>query len=174
MDGLPSSQFNGVPVPIEIFEEEDVSTLRQLITMELGIPFDSQDISYNSTSMEIGRTIKSYAIPDGEIVHLSIKLASRSAPTAASVDTLPSDITPENLMQLAKSNSSILNQLKHQDPEIATAIESNDVNKLRVVMMTRYLQKHKVVHQQRKEMSEIAANPDNEENQRKIEEKVCV
>ena len=73
LDGVPSSPFNAVPIPIEVNDEEDVTTLMQITTMEINVPFDQQELLHNGQPLAAGRSLKSFGILDGDIISVCIR-----------------------------------------------------------------------------------------------------
>jgi hypothetical protein len=88
------------------------------------------------------------------------------------LDDIPADVTPEGLLQLMQGNPHLLVHLKSQDPELGGLLEAGDVAPLRMLMMKRFMSRHKQVYARQREMDEIDADPMNEANQRKIEEAI--
>ena len=85
---------------------------------------------------------------------------------------IPQNISPADLLQLTINSPQLLEQLRGNDPELAGALSSHDVPTIRMLMMQRYLQKHKIGYKREREMAEIEADPMNEDNQRKIEDAI--
>jgi DNA damage-inducible protein 1 len=84
---------------------------------------------------------------------------------------IPDDITPEGLLVLAQAHANDphwMTYLMSNDPELGTAIQSGDVNKIRNIMMQRFLKGHKKQYAKQKELMEIERDPDNPEHQKRI------
>ena len=58
------------------------------------------------------------------------------------------------------------------DPELGALIKSEDVAKMRQLIMKRVMNEHKMGYEQKKEQQKLWSNPDNEENQKIIAEKI--
>lgn len=92
--------------------------------------------------------------------------------TIRSAEEIPGDVTPENLLAIVDANPNILQQLKSGDTNLYDALITKDVSKIRLVLMSRYFNRHKRQYEHAKEIQAIEADPMNEEHQRKIEEAI--
>ena len=92
--------------------------------------------------------------------------------TIRSAEEIPGDVTPENLLAIVDANPNILAQLKSGDTNLYDALLTKDVSKIRLVLMSRFFNRHKRQYEHAKEIQAIEADPMNEEHQRKIEEAI--
>jgi DNA damage-inducible protein 1 len=96
----------------------------------------------------------------------------RRVKASVSIDDIPGDVTPEALLSLVQGHPHLLIQLKSQDSELGAILESGDLGALRMLMMKRFMSRHKAVYSREREMEAIEADPMNEANQRKIEDQI--
>lgn len=85
---------------------------------------------------------------------------------------IPADIKPEELLSLAKSNTSLLAQFQSHDPDLGILLSSGDLTKLRGLMMKRFMERHKQTYQKQQELLSFERDPMNPELQKKIEEQI--
>lgn len=88
------------------------------------------------------------------------------------VSSIPDNVSPDVLMALCDSDPSVLSQLSIMDPELAAALQTRDVAQVRLKLMSRYMRLFKTNLVKQQEIAAIEANPDSEENQRKIAEAI--
>ena len=128
-------------------------------------------LSYNGKEILNG-SLLSNAITDNSILLLEVSKQSRVICIA---DISPTT-TPEEYLRLVRQHPHLLVQYKNNDAEFATILESasasNDVSSLRSLIMKRQLNNHKRAYDQQQEILKIDQDPNNEENQRKIEEMI--
>lgn len=151
---------------LEIAETETLDLLKQMIEVQLGIPYDEQQI-----------LLADKLLIDGNLLEIGLQSGSsivvkRIKPAISSVYDIPSNISPADLLQLTINSPQLLEQLRGNDPELAGALTSHDVPTIRMLMMQRFLQKHKIGYKRERELAEIEADPMNEDNQRKIEDAI--
>ena len=80
--------------------------------------------------------------------------------------------TPEGMLALARSDPNWLTLVLEQDPELGAALVDGDIAKIRTLYMQRILKNHKKEYAKKKEIDEIARNPDDPENQLKMMEAI--
>lgn len=85
---------------------------------------------------------------------------------------IPADVTPEQLLELSRSNPNLLREIQGNDKELGDVLSRGDLVALRVLMMKRFMDRHKQEFQRQQEMMEIERDPMNPELQKKIEEEV--
>jgi DNA damage-inducible protein 1 len=82
------------------------------------------------------------------------------------------NITPEALIELAKSQPQLTQDISDSDPEIGAAIREGDIVKVRTIMMKRQLKRHEQGFKRQQEQMQIERDPDNPEHQRKMLEAI--
>jgi hypothetical protein len=85
---------------------------------------------------------------------------------------LPANVTPEQLMDFAQPDSQLLKQIQANDTELAAPLTSRDLPKLRMLMMKRFMNRHKEEYTRQQEFMELEKDPMNPELQKRIEEEV--
>lgn len=107
-------------------------------------------------------------ICDGDLI-LCNKKAKK---TVMTIQDIPADIRPEDLITLVQDHPQLKLQLQRVDPELYDKVIQQDVAGLRMLMMMRNMNNHKVQYEKKKEREKIFADPDNPEHQAKIEEAI--
>jgi hypothetical protein len=85
---------------------------------------------------------------------------------------IPADVTPDNQLLITRENPHFLLQLSSSNPPLADAIRRSDIPALHRLLMARYLSHHKAIYDSQQEMKRISENPDSEENQRMIAQRI--
>lgn len=98
--------------------------------------------------------------------------SSSSSNRSVSLYDIPADIKPDDLMALVHQHAHLLKQFQEQDPELAETLVSKDLPKLRALMMKRFMNKHKMIYQQKQDLMALEQDPMNPDLQKKIEEAV--
>ena len=173
-------------IAIEVPDDADMEIVTQMIQAEMGIPIPEQLLEFEDSPLQLG-VLAAQGVVDGSTI--TVKQVSASQQQASQqhassshgsshgnnqhqlVD--PGSVAPERLMEIVQQNPAMLQQYKRLDAELGAVLESGDVSKLRVFIMKRLMNRHKIVYEARHE--EIAlqtADPMDPETQRKIAEKV--
>lgn len=100
--------------------------------------------------------------------------AASSASNARSISLydIPADVTPEQLLQLTKTHPHLLRQIQADDSELGETLASQDLAKVRALMMKRFMNRHKQEFVKQQEIKALEADPTNPELQKKIEERI--
>jgi DNA damage-inducible protein 1 len=166
-----------VPFNIEIPENEPVELLKGIITAELRLS-GNVELIHKGTVLANGLT-SDYGIVNEDIiianrVNSSLNGSSQSSrsPQMSNLGDLPIDITPEALISSCRDNPALLDQIASSNAPLAGFIRNSNILEIRKYLMSRYLAQHKVQYEHQLELHKIAANPDSEENQRKIAERI--
>lgn len=113
----------------------------------------------------------------------SIPVPNTTAPSQAatigsssnvSLYDLPANITPDQLLLLSQQNPRLLQQIQSNDAELGGVLASQDIVKVRTLMMKRFMNRHKQEYVRQQEMIELERDPMNPELQKKIEEEVRI
>lgn len=102
-----------------------------------------------------------------------------SAPTSAKkyarismISDLPHNIRPEEIVEWCDEQPHLLQQFLSQDPTLGQLVMARNITQIRTLMMQRLLDSNKQHYKENREMEELAANPDSEEYQMKIAERI--
>lgn len=152
---------------VEVEEITDLSVLRSMVEAETGIVAEQQVLKLHGRTLPKEGTVSSAGIGNDDML-----VVSRSQPEITHISQIPMSITPDQLMQLVGSNQRLLGQFAHADAEMGDALRRQDIGKLRLVMMQRAMDQHRVGWERQREMQRIHENPDSEESQRKIAEAI--
>lgn len=104
---------------------------------------------------------------DNDIISVERFVAKR-----VQLHDIPNDISPDRLLGLVKENPHLLPQFLSADPELGNVLASSNIADLRMLMMKRHMSNHKMIYEKKQEENMIWADPDNEENQKKIAERI--
>lgn len=151
---------------LELPDNEPSDILTQIIAAEVGIPVDELVIHH------YGRDYTFQTFPTLQLSNDDIITASRLVKKRVNIHDIPATLKPEELLSLVNEQPHLLIQFENNDLEMANALKSNDIRQISLLIMSRQLKQHKVIYEQREEEAKIFSNPDSEENQRKIEEKI--
>ena len=155
---------------IEIQDNEDVATLKQMIQFESGIPPAEQTITLNNNPIQERGLISQSGIQNN--ASLMVKQVAGRAVQQNVRNTIPKDATPEVLIEFSKTHPHLIDEIAEQDPAFGNAIRAGDVSKLRGLMMMRHLKNHEQGFKRQQEQMEIERDPDNPEHQKKIAESI--
>lgn len=155
-------------ISLDIPGDEDIHFLKDLIQIECDVARDQQVLSFNGKVLSSG-SLSSHGLVDGSEIELEVA-AKRER--AVCIGDIPATTSPEELLKLVSQHPHLIAQYKNADPELGEVVASGDVTKLRTLMMKRHMSNHKRGYVQKQEMDRIWSNPDDAENQRKIQEMI--
>lgn len=147
-------------------ENETNDIIIQLIAAEVSIPLNEIRILHYGNEYTYNK-FHTLLLQNDDIISVD-----RIIKKKINIHDLPKDLTPEKLLQLVDENPHLLTQLENNDNELANAIKSKDIREVRGIMMKRILDQQMFIFEQRQEEEKIFSDPDSEENQRKIAEKI--
>lgn len=150
-------------VSIHVPDDADLDLLSQMVTAEIQVPMDQQELYHDGKKIAANALI-SQNIRDGDII-----LCKRKQISARDI---PNDISPEGLLDLVQRNPQLQEQIARSDRELAEALASRNVANVRLLLMGRMMARHKVEYEQKQEMNQIYSNPDSAESQAKIAEAI--
>lgn len=155
-------------VALEVPAEEDIDFLKEMVQIECGVDRVQQVLSFNGSEISIG-TLLSNHLFDG--CELSVRISAKRERKVCIAD-IPAGASPAEILQMVKEHPHLLDQFKNADPELGGVIETNDVTKLRTLIMKRSMNSHKRTYEQKQELARIENDPMNADNQRKIAEMI--
>jgi DNA damage-inducible protein 1 len=152
---------------IEIQDTEEVSVLKQMIQFESEITPSEQKITFNGTAIKDSGLISQSGLENN--ANIVVKQIVNRGYTQQRIDP---NITPEALIELARTTPQLLQDISDSDPEYGAAIREADVGKVRTIMMKRILKRHEQGFKRDQEQMQIERDPDNPEHQRKMLEAI--
>ena len=155
--------FNIIDVP----DDSDGNLLAQMVVAELALSLDQLQLEFEGIPIE-HHTLAALGVVDGSTI--TVKTAGKKP--RMSIYDIPRDIKPEELIELTLTNPQILQQYSAEDPDLGNVLATKDVAKVRMFLMKRHMQQHKVVYTRKEEIKAFEADPDNPELQKKMEERV--
>lgn len=166
-----SISTSDTPTNIDVNCNDSLLSLKTVISLECNIPIESIELIYNGSCMaDDNMKLSEYGVVDNEIIYILKRQQALS--TRMTLNDIPHDISPEALLQLMKSQSHILEDLKLSEPNLAEAIVNEDVLQIRKLLMIKYLAHHKIEYEKQIELRNIESNPDSEESQRILAERI--
>ena len=149
----------------------DKEMLLQMIAAETSIPPNLIEIQHNGRTIDLvavsaSTHIDTLGIKENDILMVSQKKGKMT------IHDVPGNITPDALLALVKEHPHLLQQYNNADPDLGAIIGSNDIVKLRTVMMQRYMSHSKAKFERDEVERRIYANPDSEENQQLMAERI--
>eukprot|EP01084_Bolivina_argentea_P211333 359493_1 len=151
------------PATVDVPSDMTVGTLLLLASDELGLSGELKGQN-NGKILSYDAPLESVA-KDGDAIVVFPRIPATTA-QGRRPPKMPTE--PTAMLAFFDENPMLLKQLHHDRPDLAEAIESKDLTKIRTSIMMIGLQNHKIVWEERKEMESLAQNPDSEESQRKI------
>lgn len=162
--------FGDEPIAIPANSTDDVSILRETVHAITAISPAQQILIHNGRQLPFSGSLSSLSIADGDI--LIVNASSGGAMRKMHLSDVPADISAEALIQMTKEHTNILAQLSSADPELHVLVAAEDIPKIRALMMKRRMQNHKAKFERKVLEDKIWADPDNEENQKIIAERI--
>ncbi|CAN0098595.1 unnamed protein product, partial [Hapterophycus canaliculatus] len=136
-------------------------------------------VTFNGRPLDDANTLTSAGVGDQDLLLLTMGgggafgVAGSAASAASSGPTLAdAGKEPGKMLEFFKANPQLLRQLHHVNGELAEAVETGDVGKVRTCLMMQQLNSHKVKWTLETERATLFANPDSEENQAKIQKMI--
>ena len=93
-------------------------------------------------------------------------------PPIGLIDEIPSNLRPEQLIELCAQQPHLLQQFLSRDPQQGELIRDRDVARLRTLIMQRALRVSKRHYDDANELELLQSDPTNEEYQRRLEERL--
>eukprot|EP00904_Undaria_pinnatifida_P000266 jgi/Undpi1/1023/HiC_scaffold_10.g04487.m1 len=155
---------------IEVSGDTAVSEIKTRLAKELTVAPGSQ-VCFNGLPLADDATMTSAGVGNQDLLLITKGgggSAAPSGPTLADIKSLEAN----TLLAFFKENPQLLRQLHHVDSELAEAVETGDVGKVRTCVMMQQMRSHKVKWTQETERAALFANPDSEENQAKIQKMI--
>ncbi len=155
---------NGVEAKITLpAGTDDVKAVQTQCSTHFNIPAAQCGLTF--AGMTIDPTLPlSAQVPDESTLQLKRKRFHLS-------DVGPNP-TPDMLLQLCAEHDNLLPQIMSADPELGEKLGTKDVVAVRMLMMQRAMKQHKSIFERDKELKQIWDNPDDEDNQKKIQEMI--
>ncbi|CAM9594194.1 unnamed protein product [Phaeothamnion confervicola] len=164
---------DGNSAQIEVGSDTSLEIVKSLVSVELGLPGSQFGLSCNGRALPEGSTVGAAGIVDQDLVLVEPAqqqaAASRAPPRPAAA---PAPAAAADMLRFFSENPTLLPQLRHVDADLAAAVESRDVGKLRTAIMMQQMQVHKRQWERETERARLEADPSNPENQQRIEEMI--
>lgn len=166
---------------LELPDNWPSSDIFQLISAEVQISENELIILYNGKKIH-SKNVSQLSLSNDDMISVSKSVAKR-----VQLHDIPNNITPglniysnyfhvnwilDQLLALVQENPHLLIQFQNADSEMGNVLAQNDIKPLRMLMMQRQMNQHKVIFEKKQEENMIWSDPDNAENQRKIEERI--
>ena len=161
--------FGDEPIPVPANPMDDISQLRETIYAVTGIPPGQQALIHSGRELAHSGTLASLGIVEGDLLLVS---AQQQGQRKLHLSDVPATAPPEELIRICKEHPNILVQLSNADPELHALVATEDIPKMRALMMTRRMVSHKVTFDRKQQEDRIWADPDSAENQRIIAERI--
>ena len=141
----------------------DLALLRSSILAEFSISAPVNEIfcEYAGEILQDGIELRLQGVVDGGNI-----IARRRVFSASDI---PPGATPAQLIQIGIDHPQVLNQI---DTEVASLMRARDEAGLRSFILRQTMRGFKGVYERQKEMNQLAADPDNPDNQRRIAEMI--
>eukprot|EP01031_Cornospumella_fuschlensis_P024396 gene24396-29492_t len=160
-------QDGGDPVAVEVPDDSDTDLLYQIVAAEISSPPNKFVLFFNDIPLESGQILLNLGIIDGSTLGIQHKKTK-----APSIYEIPANTPPDQLMSLTRQHPELLRQFLQHDPELGSILQSEDLSKLRLFLMKRFMQGHKAEYAKQQDLKALEADPMNPELQKKIEEQI--
>ncbi|EHK22386.1 uncharacterized protein TRIVIDRAFT_200708 [Trichoderma virens Gv29-8] len=174
-------------VTLEVFPDMTVSTLRESVLSEAGIPPTSQHIYHNGRLIsDDAKTMEQLQIGDGDMLAVHVRdmrgstgppesagrppAAARQQQSAAATPPVGAENDTEMLRLQILGDPAVRQQLSRQHPELAAAIE--DPARFRRIFLDSQDRERREREMRQREIERLNEDPFNVENQRRIEEMI--
>ena len=147
--------------------EGDINLYVELIAADVGIPVDELKLTHCGIEFS-GDGFARMSLKDEDIISVG-----RYTAKMMHLHDIPSSVSPEQLLELIATHPHLLSQLQSADPEMACAVNSNDPNSVRMLMMKRLLDVNRTKYDDKDKEDRIWADPETDDNQRIIAERIC-
>ena len=152
-------------INLTISPDERMITLRDIIANEFRIDVNSIIFNLDNRDLNLDGTCSSNGVIDNCMILIKRK-------QRITLENLNQNMSPDEWIAITTQHPELIRQMSLINPEMATVLETKDVSKLRLYLMQQYFKKFNQQHKEEQEMRAIEADPDNEENQRKIEQAI--
>lgn len=172
---------------LEVFPDMTVSTLRESIQAEAGVPPTSQHIYHNGRLIsDDTKTMEQLQIGDGDMLAVHVRdmrgstgppepagrpqAAARQQPSAAAAAAAGAANDTEMLRLQILGDPAVRQQLARQHPELAASVE--DPAQFRRIFLDSQDRERREREARQREIERLNEDPFNVENQRRIEEMI--
>jgi DNA damage-inducible protein 1 len=150
-------------------QDADFDMLKQLLAAEFAIPMNEFAISLNGKDLAAvsgSTTLVDMCMKDNDIIMLTKK------EKRLTIQDVRMDMPPGEIVKLVRANPHLQVQFNNADPELGAAIETGDEKILGRLIMSRMMQHNKQNFEKEQALRRIEANPDSEENQKAMMERI--
>ncbi|GLU23981.1 hypothetical protein SLE2022_399550 [Rubroshorea leprosula] len=154
---------------IDVDPHETVENVKALLEVETNVPLQQQQLLFNGREMRDSEKLSALGVKDEDLIMMVSGVESRPANNDLGLNPDGSAVNPGALQQHLRRDSNLLGQLFQADPELAQAINGNDLNNLQDLLRARHRQRSELQRQQEEELALLHADPFDIEAQKKIE-----
>jgi len=161
--------FGEKTVILSVPEDADFDMLQQLLCSEFGLPVAELVIQHNGKDVmgtSAATKVVELGMKGNDILMLSRKQRRLT------INDVRLDAKPEDVIALVREHPYLQTQFNNADPELGSAIETGDPKALGRLIMSRVMNHNKAKFVKDQELRQIQADPDNEENQRAMMERI--
>lgn len=143
-------------------DDATLEILKGFIGAEFDVPQAEVTLEFASSTLQSGLTLQQQAVVDGSLITCRRRRFQIS-------DINPNS-TPAQLLDICEQFPHVLTQILSQDPEMGNLLQNKDEGGLRMLQMKRVMKGYKSIFERSQEEKRLWADPDNPENQRRIQE----
>ncbi|CAN0511931.1 unnamed protein product, partial [Ectocarpus sp. 12 AP-2014] len=146
---------------IEVSGDTTVSTIKSLVSTELSVGPGAQ-VTFNGRPLADTTTLAGAGVSEQDLLLVTmggggafggVAAAAPKGPTLADVGSEPGE-----MLEFFKKNPQLLRQLHHVNAELAEAVETGDVGKVRTCLMMQQMNSHKAKWTRETERAALFAN----------------
>ena len=153
---------------LNVPDDADMDMLMQMLRME----FAEQHLVIQHNGKDLGSGVamvtklSEMGMKDNDILMLSKK------PARLNISDVRLDQNPDKIMALVREHPHLQTQFNNSDPELGTVIASGDTKAFARLIMSRMMAHHKTKFDKQQEQARFEADPDNEDNQKAMMERI--
>ncbi|XP_071536076.1 protein DDI1 homolog 2 isoform X6 [Panulirus ornatus] len=127
-------------IPLEVAEDLELENFKALCEMEVGIPVGEMVVVFNAQPLtDNKKSLKDYGVKDGELIMINrgstlLRRAAEHMRQQQSIPTGSGQDDPAVIRDMLLANPEQLALLRHNNPKLAEALTSGDLEKFATVL----------------------------------------
>ncbi|KAG2790946.1 hypothetical protein PC129_g3095 [Phytophthora cactorum] len=165
---------------------QQLSSVGPQLQQQFGIPAAAQVLMLNGNPLRLDQTFEQAGMKEDDLLVImrnpsAAPAAARPAiPTSAGftarpgmkLHDIPSNPTPETLLDIMDKNPQLLAELQQVNPKLATALQTKSVSNVRMALMQMHMEAASRKFEEQQEIEALERNPFDAEAQAKIAERI--
>eukprot|EP01113_Clastostelium_recurvatum_P013292 TRINITY_DN1700_c0_g1_i1.p1 TRINITY_DN1700_c0_g1~~TRINITY_DN1700_c0_g1_i1.p1 ORF type:complete len:416 (-),score=131.40 TRINITY_DN1700_c0_g1_i1:26-1273(-) len=156
--------------PLSVEPKETAENVKALIEVNTGLPLAEQVLVFNNRELPNAQTLEAAGVKDHDLVLVQRRRAS--APPQQAQQNNEASVPAAQFRDYVMSQPDILQQMRHNNPAIATAVANNDLATIERFLVDQEKKKREAEARRAQEIAMLNADPFDVDAQRKIEEAI--